>query len=248
MPVPPFLFLRAELVALVIVLIATGTMARVDGCSMSFYGLGGQGIVRKLVAGWIGGLATLSGVVVCLAATGQIRFHEQIPHDPRSLGFGCLWLILFLVQSMTEETLFRGYVQTTLARGIGFWPAAFAVSLLFALGHLTNSSQTAILALTAGVAGFAFCLLLRVSGSLWLGISFRAAWNWAQSFLYGTADSALVIRDHLMTADLSGGLASAGPEGSLLAPPALILGALGLVVARQARKEAKKSAGEAAWE
>jgi membrane protease YdiL (CAAX protease family) len=47
-----------------------------------------------------------------------------------------------------EEALFRGYLQATLTRGIGFWPAAVVLSLLFGAGHLANAGET-----VSGVSG-----------------------------------------------------------------------------------------------
>ncbi len=42
---------------------------------------------------------------------------------------------------MFEEFLFRGYAQFTLATGIGFWPAATALSAAFGAVHLHNSGE-----------------------------------------------------------------------------------------------------------
>lgn len=55
--------------------------------------------------------------------------------------------------------------------------------------------------------------------SLWWAIGCHAAWDWAESFLFGTADSGLLTNHHLLASHpvgkplLSGGLT--GPEGSV---------------------------------
>ena len=70
------------------------------------------------------------------------------------------------------------------------------------------------------------------SGSLWFAIGLHAAWDWAQTFFYGTPDSGLLGVGHYLNSTssgprwLSGG--SAGPEGSALAL-AVILLAAGLI-------------------
>ena len=72
-----------------------------------------------------------------------------------------------------------------------------------------------------------FCLSLWRTGSLWWAIGFHAAWDWAESFLYGVSDSGTVIQNHLLNTHplgrpiYSGGLT--GPEGSLLVLPILAL-------------------------
>jgi membrane protease YdiL (CAAX protease family) len=116
---------------------------------------------------------------------------------------------------------------------LGFWPAAVITSLIFAALHLTNAGENALGIAAVFAGGLAFCLMLRVSGSLWLGIGFHAAWDWAQSFVYGTPDSGFVVRGHLLITHamgdprMSGG--TDGPEGSLLAQPVLLIGVLLLV-------------------
>jgi hypothetical protein len=75
-----------------------------------------------------------------------------------------------------------------------------------------------------------FCFSLWRTGSLWWAIGFHAAWDWSQSFLYGVADSGLMIQHHLLATHpvgkpvLSGG--ATGPEGSIF-----ILVVLGLASA-----------------
>jgi uncharacterized protein len=66
------------------------------------------------------------------------------------------------------------------------------------------------------------------TGSLWWALGFHAAWDWAQSFVLGVADSGAMVQFHLLgthpqgKALLSGG--ATGPEGSVF-----VLGILGLV-------------------
>ena len=68
--------------------------------------------------------------------------------------------------------------------------------------------------------GMVFCLTLWRTGSLWWALGFHAAWDWAQSFVFGVADSGTMVEFHLMGTHpvgkvlLSGG--ATGPEGSEL--------------------------------
>ena len=136
---------------------------------------------------------------------------------------------------LVEEYLVRGYLQYTLTRGLaglyewvfktrhsaalGFWTAAMMFSLLFGLGHSGNPGESPIGLLSAGLAGFVFCLSLWRTGSLWWAIGFHTSWDWGQSFLYGVADSGLMAQHHLLATHpvgkpiLSGG--ATGPEGSI---------------------------------
>jgi len=121
-----------------------------------------------------------------------------------------------------------------LTRGIGFWPAAALISIVFGLFHVGNPGESYAGLIGVVVAGLVFCVLLRVSGSLWLGIGFHTAWDWSQSYLYGTPDSGTMMRGHLLEtraigdALISGG--SAGPEGSVLGAPVMAIGIILLIV------------------
>ena len=64
-----------------------------------------------------------------------------------------------------------------------------------------------------------FAFSLWRTGSLWWAIGLHAAWDWAQSFLFGVADSGGISTHRLLSthpvgpAWLSGG--ATGPEGSI---------------------------------
>lgn len=123
----------------------------------------------------------------------------------------CLWL----------------HVQRT--PGSNFWQAAWATSTLFGFIHVTNKGENWIGIFSAAAIGLVFCLSIWVTGSAWWAIGCHAAWDWAQTFFYGTPDSGLVAKGHFLTTApasnvfWSGG--TDGPEGSIL-----ILGILVLIV------------------
>ena len=116
----------------------------------------------------------------------------------------------------------------THANALGFWTAAVILSFFFGYGHRTNPGESPLGLLSAGVAGFLFCFSLWRTGSLWWAIGFHASWDWAQSFLYGVADSGLTSQGRLYATHvvgapyLSGGLT--GPEGSLFLLPVMLAG------------------------
>ena len=68
---------------------------------------------------------------------------------------------------------------------------------------------------------------VRVTGTAWWAIGCHAAWDWAETFFYGTADSGLQPQGHYLTTNpvgnalWSGG--ADGPEGSLLVIGAILL-------------------------
>ena len=134
--------------------------------------------------------------------------------------FAAFWAVMFLLVGLFEEFLLRGYSQFTLARGIGFWPAALALSCAFGLVHLRNGGEHWAGILAAAFIGLFFCLTLKRTGNLWFAVGFHAAWDWGETFFYSVPDSGMVSPGHLLSSSLrgpqwlSGG--SVGPEGSVL--------------------------------
>ena len=55
--------------------------------------------------------------------------------------------MVFLMVGVFEELFSRGYLQATLARGIGFWLAAILMSTLFGALHIPNGSIIGLVAL-----------------------------------------------------------------------------------------------------
>lgn len=95
---------------------------------------------------------------------------------------------------------------------------------------LRNHGGNVLGLLEVVATGLLFCLAIRRSGNLWFAVGFHAAWDWAETFFYGTPDSGLLGVGHLLNSStrgpnwLTGGLA--GPEGSIIAIFVLLLCAL----------------------
>lgn len=113
------------------------------------------------------------------------------------------------------------------AQRSGFWQATWVTSTFFGLIHTFNRDENWIGVLAAASMGVVFCVSVRVTGSAWWAIGCHAAWDWTETYFYGTADSGLPARGHLFTTGpagnplLSGG--GDGPEGSVLVFAAMLL-------------------------
>jgi uncharacterized protein len=228
-----------EAVVLIPTLLATFTMAKVERRSVWSYGLIDRRAATHFAAGVLWGFGALSVLLGVLAAAGFFAVDGVALHTAAALRYGLEWGIGFLAVAVGEELMVRGYLQTTLARGMGFWPAAVLLSAIFGAMHMGNGGEKLFGLLSAGTVGLLFCLVLWRSGSLWWPIGFHAAWDWAQSYFYGTPDSGMRVHGHLLdthaigNALWSGG--SVGPEGSILV--FAILAAVALAVQLTMRRE-----------
>jgi len=206
---------------LVAAVIPAVVLARVERRPWKVYGLPGKQAFGRLF--WIGvfwGFAGISVLIFALFGAHAFAFGHVALHGARVVRFAAFWAVMFLLVGLFEEYLLRGYTQFTLARGIGFWPAALILSCAFGLIHLGNDHEQWRGLLAAAFIGFFFCLTLRRTGSLWFAVGFHAAWDWGETFFYSVPDSGMVAPGHLLSSSLrgadwlSGG--SVGPEGSVL--------------------------------
>jgi membrane protease YdiL (CAAX protease family) len=121
----------------------------------------------------------------------------------------------------------------------GFWQAAWVTSTLFGFIHTFNGGENWMGIFAAALIGFVFCVSVRVTGTAWWAIGCHAAWDWAETFFYGTADSGLVAPGHYLSATPAGNAlwsgGADGPEGSLLVLGVilLLLAALLLIYGRK---------------
>lgn len=113
------------------------------------------------------------------------------------------------------------------AKDSSFWQAAWVTSTLFGFVHTGNSGENWVGIFAAAAIGFVFCVSVFVTGSLWWAVGCHAAWDWSETFFYGTADSGLTARGHLFATTPAGNAlwsgGSDGPEGSLLMLGAVLL-------------------------
>jgi hypothetical protein len=219
-----------EGVQLLCIAIATGILAWIERKSLFAYGFQGAARAVRFLFGLFWGFIAISVLVLVLWKSGHLAFDRQLLHGGHIIRYAAEWGLMFLLVGLSEESLTRGYVQFTMTRGIGFWWGALLFSFLFGFGHHSNPGESPVGLFSAGAVGLVFCLSLWYTGSLWWAVGFHAAWDWGQSFFYGTRDSGLIVRGHLFGEHplgkvlWSGG--ATGPEGSLFIVPLLIIMAL----------------------
>ena len=244
----PFGMAVGEMVQFAMFAIPAWLMSLIERRPFGRYGLTSQRMLTDFGAGLFWGFAALSALIGMLLAAHAITFDGFLIQGTVAIKYAGRWGVVFLFVGLFEEFFFRGYLQYTVARGvagiartmdpsnrhshaIGFWVAAAIFSLgLFMAAHLGNGGETASGIVAVGLAGAVFAFSLYRTGSLWWGIGMHTAWDWAQSYFYGTPDSGMVSAGRLMSSHavgsklLSGG--TDGPEGSILVIPTLLLVAL----------------------
>ena len=226
-------------------IVAASVMALIEKRRLAQYGLGSfWKRIAQFVVGAVWGVVLFSLLIAALFFTHLLVFDSRQLSGGAIVQWGAVWAFAFLCVAFFEEYLTRGYLQFTLSRGLagiagalgmqdrgrralGFWLAALFFSFLFGFGHKNNPGESPIGLVSAGLIGLIFAFSLWRTGSLWWAIGWHAAWDWAESFVYGVRDSGTTIQHALYLTHpqgsviLSGGLT--GPEGS-----AYVLGIIAL--------------------
>src|ERR1700691_2731293 len=223
-----------------LVAVATAIMAKVEGSPVLSYGFIDKRRRSRFLFGIAGGVAALSALVLTLKMSGWLIFDGRALHGRSAWSYGLQWGVAFLFTALFEESLLRGYLQSTLTRGVGFWWAAVLLSLAFGATHLANHGESPIGIFSVVGVGLLFCLSLWLTKSLYWAVGLHAGWDWSQSYLYGVPDSGQVASGHLFATHPSGALiwsgGPTGPEGSIYMIPTMAVIALGVWIAWRQRE------------
>jgi membrane protease YdiL (CAAX protease family) len=213
------------------VVLATWIVSRVEKRPLNDYGIPpSQALGLRFWEGGLWGFAMMSAILFVLHISGHFQIDSAALHGGAIARYAVAWGAVFYAVGISEEFAFRGYLLFSIARRRRFWWAALIVSAIFAAVHVPNPGENAFGILQVFVVGMLFCLMIQRTGNLWFAVGFHAAWDWAETFFYGTPDSGLLGVGRLLNTSapgpnwLTGG--SAGPEGSVLALAVLLLCAL----------------------
>jgi uncharacterized protein len=199
-------------------LVALG-IARILKEKFSSYGLPFTADAGKLaVKGWIWGFVPSAIILIPLFATGACSYHGLALQGGELLSSTVGWALAMLSLGLAEEFVFRGFTLKTLADGIGFWPAAIFLSAIFGMLHLLKPMENWIDAVSVGLYGLLWSLMLKRTGSLWFPIGFHAASDYADMIMFAepnTGNNGQPIPGHLLEIRFHGpDWLTGGPRGT----------------------------------
>jgi uncharacterized protein len=203
------------------VVLATWIVSRMEKRPLDDYGIPPrQAFGKRFWEGSVWGFAALSVLLLILRLSGHFQIDSVALAGSAVFRYALGWAVVFLAVSVSEELAFRGYWLFSFSRRMRFWPAALFTSVVFGAAHLGNPGENALGILQVIAVGLLLCLTLRRTGNLWFALGFHAAWDWAETFFYGTPDSGLLGIGRFLNSSVQGPTwltgGSAGPEGSVL--------------------------------
>ena len=214
------ILLLQEVVGFVLVYGAAVVMSRLERCPVGAYGLPmNEALGSRFCLGLLFGLLECSLLIGLIAAFGGYSFGSLALHGSEMVQWGSFHLLLFFFVGLFEEFLFRGYMQYTLADGIGFWPAAILLSVLFGGLHLGNPGEGLVGAAGVVVVAIFFCFTLQRTGNLWYAVGLHASFDWGETYLFSVPNSGTTMQGSLSHSVLHGPTwltgGTVGPEGSV---------------------------------
>ncbi len=198
---------------------------------------------RNYLLGFGLGLLMAASVVYCVRLLGGYVVEADVSLGLQDLLPIFILMFAFMLQSGTEELIFRGWMLGRIAARYGLWAGVIGNSVLFTLMHVDTEALAAsgpsgpalFVALTMLFSVFLSLLAIR-ERSIWGAAAWHAAWNWMFITWFGLPTTGIelnlapLINDLAPVADaavwLTGG--TDGPEGSVFTPIVLAIGCLWL--------------------
>lgn len=217
----PVLLILADVLMLLVALLATLIMSLFEHRSFATYGIPGihELVGRKFWAGAVWGFAMPSAVIALIFLSGGYHVNGIDVGGAALVKYAALWLVANLLIGAGEEILFRGYFLYTLADGIGFWAAAILESIGFgALHYFTKPFERWEDWLAVSLITIFITLALRRTGSLAFPIGMHAAFDFAFIYVFSGRNGGEFAVGRLLDAQfpgpnwLTGGML--GPEAS----------------------------------
>ena len=208
-------------------------------------GLRRAGAVRYTLYGFAfgAGLISLGAGLLLTSGDATLEFKQTDIQGWVVIAPALVVLVGWIVQGLTEEIMFRGWMLQNTGIQLGPLPGAAFTIVLFSLAHALNPGITALAGLNLLLIGVLFTLIALFEGGVWAASGFHIAWNWTQSNVLGFKVSGLdvgggsivrIIPDESATTITGGDF---GFEGSVAATTTIVIGIL-VVLALASRSQA----------
>ncbi len=186
--------------------------------------------MRKKKAGihYLQGLL-IGFIMISAAALLSVLFGISEITVCKSIDWGIILLLFggFIVQGMSEEFIFRGYLMNTLGGRHNPWIAVIVSSAAFSLAHILNPGFNLFIFFNLTLFGVFAGLYMIAFDDIWGACAIHSIWNFTQGSLYGisvsgTGENESVFRTTAISSTnlLTGG--DFGIEGSIITTIVLI--------------------------
>lgn len=187
---------------------------------------------RKAGLHYIQGLG-VGFVMISAAALSSALFGITEITRCKSADIGVIGLMLggFVIQGMSEEFIFRGYLMNTLGGRHNPWLAVIISSAAFSLAHIANPGFNLFIFFNLALFGVFAALYMIAFDDIWGACAIHSIWNFTQGSFYGisvsgTGETESIFRTVAASESklLTGG--EFGIEGSIITTFVLIVSSI----------------------
>ncbi|MEP7705177.1 type II CAAX endopeptidase family protein [Paraglaciecola sp. 25GB23A] len=176
-----------EPVSFLLLLLVTWICIKIRKESLSDVGFGfSPRWFKHFFGGTIAGITMMLATVALVYLVGGVSFELDPQRSLQVLSYG---FYLFLLGSLFEEILHRGFVFQRLIDGIGIWGAQLLIAFLFTFGHWGNPGMEGSTQIFSSIDLFLGSIILGLAyiktHSLALPIGIHLGWNWMQGNVLG---------------------------------------------------------------
>src|SRR5260370_26983152 len=201
----PQSILREDLTSFIAAFCSALLMAKLERRPVDIYGLPrAQTFGKSFWQGWLLGLVEVTLLISLIAGFGGYSFGSLSLHGMEVIRWGAVWFVAFVSVGLSEEYLFRGYTQYTLAQMVGFWPAAALLSVLFGVVHLQNRGEGFVGAAGIVAAWVVFSFYPRRSRHLLPAVGLSVMFFFCEAFFYFLSQMWWLLSPHPSVATLHG--------------------------------------------
>jgi hypothetical protein len=219
----------SELANFLTALICTGAFAFYERRRIDSYGLPvTRAFSWQTFEGAAAGVIMAGAVALGMITLGGMQIKGLASSGSTLAFFALAWLGANVCVGIAEEFWFRSYLQQTLWKSIGFWPAITVIALIFAAEHyFFKQGENVWDVITLVSLSMLLSYTMLRTGALWFAVAFHIAFDYMQLFVIGTPNGSQFPVGRLLDvrfsgpAWLTGGVL--GTEASFLMYPAIAL-------------------------
>jgi len=210
-------------------LICTGAFALYERRRVDSYGLPvNRAFSWQTFEGAAAGVIMAGAVAIGMIMLGGMQIKGLASSGGALVFFALAWLGANICVGVAEEFWFRSYLQQTLWKSIGFWPATTLIALIFTAEHyFFKQGENIWDVITLISLSMLLSYTMLRTGTLWFAVGFHIAFDYMQLFVIGTPNGSHLPVGRLLDvrfngpAWLTGGVL--GTEASFLMYPAIAL-------------------------
>ncbi len=167
--------------------------------SLGSIGMRRNKAVSGYLIGMLVGLLMFSGVVIVNIMLGALNFNGFKPN--LNIGLLLVYLLAWLVQGMSEEFIFRGFLMNSIGGKHNMISAVVISAIAFSLAHIANSGVTLLALINIFLFGAFMSMYMICFDNIWGVSAIHAVWNFSQGNVFGISVSGTGSGETLFVTD-----------------------------------------------